>query len=63
MIPMDKIAQNKQWNDFEDAATHSYARSIVEKNKKNKGVLTPNASYSKSLISTIEYNYLLIFCC
>ncbi|CAF1480220.1 unnamed protein product, partial [Rotaria sordida] len=38
MIPTND-SQNKQWDSFENAATHSYIRSILEKNK-NKDTLS-----------------------
>jgi hypothetical protein len=53
MIPLDKEKQNGHWNAFENAATHSYARSIVEKNKK-KDASTPDDIQSKSTMNTIE---------
>jgi hypothetical protein len=53
MIPLDKGKQNGHWNAFENAATHSYARSIVEKNKK-KDASTPDDIQSKSTMNTIE---------
>jgi hypothetical protein len=53
MIPLYKEKQNGHWNAFENAATHSYARSIVEKNKK-KDASTPDDIHSKSTMNTIE---------
>ncbi|CAF4001686.1 unnamed protein product, partial [Rotaria sp. Silwood1] len=40
MIPMHG-SQNEQWDSFENAATHSYIRSILEKSK-NQDTLTTN---------------------
>lgn len=51
MIPV-KESQNEQWDIFENAATHSYARSVLEKSKNN---LTTNENKSRSTISANEY--------
>jgi len=53
MIPVKKVEQNERWNEFENAATHSNARSIVSENKK-KGVLITDEIDSKSTMNTIE---------
>ena len=54
MIPIKENQYDERWDAFENAATHSYARSILEKNKK-KGILTTNDNYSRT-IDTTEYN-------
>ncbi len=61
MIPVQKVKQNERWDAFENAATYSYARSIVEKNKK-KGVSITDDVHSKSTMSTIEYKHIFSFC-
>jgi hypothetical protein len=61
MIPVEKVKQNERWDAFENAATHNYARSIVEKNKK-KGVSITDDVHSKSTMSTIEYKHIFSFC-
>lgn len=53
MIPV-KQAQNEQWDIFENAATHSYARSIVEKSKTKNSSIT-NENKSRSTITANEY--------
>jgi len=57
MIPVEKVKQNERWDEFENAATYSYARSILEENKK-KGVSMTDDIYSKSTMSTIEYKHI-----
>jgi len=61
MIPVEKVKQNERWDAFENAATYSYARSIVEKNQK-KGVSITDDVHSKSTISTIGYKHIFSFC-
>jgi len=56
MIPI-KDSQNEQWDLFENAATHSYARSVLEKNK-NKDNLTSHDETPRTIITKIEYVYL-----
>jgi hypothetical protein len=51
MIPEEGFPHNERWDVFENAATHSYARSILEKNKK-KDVLTIDDSSSKTATTT-----------
>ncbi len=55
MIPVKRKTNeiNEEWNAFENAATHSYARSVVEKNNK-KSALTTDDFHSKSTMSTFE---------
>ncbi len=53
MIPT-KDSQNEQWDLFENAATHSYARSVLEKNK-NKDSLMIYDEKSRRTMATIEY--------
>ena len=53
MIPI-KDWQNDQWDLFENAATHSYARSVLEKNK-NKNKLTIDDGKPKRTMTTTEY--------
>ena len=57
MIPVEEFQHNERWDVFENAATHSYARSILEKDKK-KDVLTIDDNYSKRTITTAEYDNL-----
>ncbi|CAF1116862.1 unnamed protein product, partial [Rotaria sordida] len=54
MIPIND-SQNEQWDSFENAATYSYVRSILENNK-NKNTLTTNYEQLKSTISTTDSN-------
>jgi hypothetical protein len=58
MIPKHTITQNERWNAFENAATHSYARSIIEENK-TKSASTTDDTSSKSTMNAIEYSYIL----
>jgi hypothetical protein len=58
MIPVDGSQKNDRWNDFEHAATHSYARSIIEQEKR-KGILTADDIYPKTTMNTTEYSYSL----
>jgi hypothetical protein len=53
MIPT-KDSQNEQWDLFENAATHSYARSILEKNK-NKDTSNTDDGKPRKFITKIEY--------
>lgn len=53
MIPV-KDSQNEQWDMFENAATHSYARSVLEKSK-SKDRFIQNDGESESPITPNEY--------
>jgi hypothetical protein len=53
MIPK-KDSQNEQWDLFENAATYSYARSALEKNK-NKDSLINDDGKPRRTITKIEY--------
>jgi hypothetical protein len=53
MIPIND-AQNEQWDLFENAATYSYARSILEKYKK-KDSLTIDEDKPRRTMNTNEY--------
>jgi len=53
MIPK-KDSQNEQWDLFENAATYSYARSVLEKNK-NKDSLMNNGEKLRRTMTKIEY--------
>ena len=55
MISEKNSQQNERWDDFENAATHSYARSIVEQDKKKSGFAMDDV-YLKSRININEYN-------
>ncbi|UJR07511.1 hypothetical protein I4U23_011800 [Adineta vaga] len=55
IIPVEKSHLNEQWNVFENAATHSFARSIIEKNKK-KGYLSVDDDHSKRNLKTNGLN-------
>jgi hypothetical protein len=57
MLPI-KDSQNEQWDLFENAATHSYARSVLEKNK-NKDNLTIHDETPRRIMTKIEYVYFL----
>ncbi|CAF3258135.1 unnamed protein product [Rotaria sp. Silwood2] len=52
MIPK-RDSQNEQWDLFENAATHSYARSILEQNK-NKNTLTTNQKQLNKNMTTTD---------
>jgi hypothetical protein len=58
IIPIREITmkQNEKWNAFENAATYSYARSIVEKNKNRKSndVTTPPISDQQEMITNLN---------
>jgi hypothetical protein len=41
MIPI-KDSLNEQWDLFENAATHSYARSVLEKTKNKDSLIIPD---------------------
>ena len=53
MIPV-KDSQNEQWDMFENAATNSYARSVLEKSK-SKDHFIQNDGGSESPITSNEY--------
>jgi len=53
MIPVEEFQHNERWDVFENAATHSYARSILEK----KDILTIANNHSKTTINTAKYGY------
>lgn len=52
MIPM-KQSEDDRWDSFENAATYSYARSVLEKNK-NKDSLNLNEDKRKKPTTTNE---------
>ncbi|CAF3904829.1 unnamed protein product [Rotaria sordida] len=54
MIPIQD-SQNEQWDLFENAATYSYARSILQKNK-NNDTLTINYGKSSKSLTTMSSN-------
>ncbi|CAF4194876.1 unnamed protein product, partial [Rotaria sp. Silwood2] len=54
MIPIQE-SQNEQWDLFENAATYSSARSILQKNK-NNDTLTTNHGKSSKTLTTINSN-------
>ena len=58
MIPVDACRQNERWNTFENVATHSYARSLIQKNDKNN-VSAQDDIQSKKATNTIEYDHFL----
>ncbi len=53
MIPVND-SQYEKWDLFENAATYSYARSVLEKNKNKEG-LHGNDEKSRRNMSTNEY--------
>jgi len=53
MIPI-RDTQNEQWDLFENAATHSYARSVLEKTKNKDNLITDDTASRKAMTS-IEY--------
>jgi len=53
MIPINDT-QNEQWDLFENAATYSYARSILEKYKK-KDTSTIDDDKPRRTMNTTEY--------
>jgi hypothetical protein len=53
MIPIRKNQHYERWDAFENAATHSYARSIVTA-KKKKDVSTTDDGYLKSSLGAFE---------
>ncbi len=57
MIPVEEFQHNERWDVFENAATHSYARSILEK----KDILTIADNHSKRTINTARYGYFSFF--
>ena len=52
MIPL-KDSQNERWDLFENAATHVYARSVLEKDK-NKDNLATDDDKPRRAMNTIE---------
>ena len=48
MIPMDK-SLNEQWDLFENAATYSYARSTLEKNKNKDSLISDDRALTKAM--------------
>lgn len=52
MIPL-KDSQDDQWDLFENAATYSYARSVLGKNK-NKESSFPDEDRRKKMMMTNE---------
>jgi hypothetical protein len=58
MIPTEN-SQNEQWDLFENAATHSYARSILERNK-NKDPSSPEDEKPRRTSTMTEYVYFFI---
>ncbi|CAF3511447.1 unnamed protein product [Rotaria sp. Silwood1] len=54
MIPKSDT-QDEQWDSFENAATYSYVRSILE-NDKNKNALTTNHEQSNKIMTTTDSN-------
>ncbi|CAF1548181.1 unnamed protein product [Rotaria magnacalcarata] len=54
MIPI-QYSQNEQWDLFENAATYSYARSILQTNKNNNN-LTINHGKSSKTLTTMDSN-------
>ncbi|CAF4010277.1 unnamed protein product [Rotaria sordida] len=54
MIPIQN-SQNEQWDLFENAATYSYARSILQKNK-NNDILTINHGKTSKSLTTMNSN-------
>ncbi|CAF3190092.1 unnamed protein product, partial [Rotaria sp. Silwood2] len=54
MIPIQE-SQNEQWDLFENAATYSSARSILQKNK-NNDTLTTNHGKSSKTLTTMNLN-------
>ncbi len=53
MIPVND-SQYEKWDLFENAATYSYARSVLEKNKNKEG-LQGNDEKSRRNLNTNEY--------
>ena len=50
MIPLND-AQHDQWDLFENAATYSYARSILEKYKNKESLIDSEDKRKKSAIT------------
>ena len=48
MIPIDK-SLNEQWDLFENAATYSYARSTLEKNKNKDNLISDDRTSTKAM--------------
>ncbi|CAF4095024.1 unnamed protein product, partial [Adineta steineri] len=55
MIPIETSQINERWDRFENAATHSYARTIFEKSKK-KNDLSIDENISTKKLLTIDKN-------
>ncbi len=53
-IPEVTVKQNEKWNAFENAATYSYARSIVEKNKRKLDDLAEPISDQQEMIMNLN---------
>jgi hypothetical protein len=58
MIPIED-SQNEQWDLFENAATYSYARSVLEKNK-SKDILSTDNEKPRKFMTKIEYVYCIM---
>jgi hypothetical protein len=53
MIPI-RDTKNEQWDLFENAATYSYARSVLEKSKNKDNLITDDTT-SRRTMTSIEY--------
>jgi hypothetical protein len=51
MIPI-KDSQNEQWDLFENAATYSYARSVLEKNKDKDNLIIDKEKQRRTKTTT-----------
>ena len=55
MIPREPKKKNEQWDAFEYAASHSYARSVVHKTR-NKDTYDTVEVKAKRMMSSIKYS-------
>ncbi|CAF1014905.1 unnamed protein product [Adineta ricciae] len=54
MVPLERFHLNEKWNVFENAATHSYARSVLERNKKKRSLIIDDSQSKRK--TTTESN-------
>lgn len=54
MIPIDEEEQSEEWDAFENAATHSYARSVLEQNRSQINSFGLDETSKRMTTTTIE---------
>ena len=54
MIPIDEKRKSEEWDSFENAATHSYARSVLEQTRSRKHSPRFDETSKRITTTTIE---------